>query len=593
MFRFETPQLLYGLLVLLPLFIAVVAAIKSKSRKISKLGDATLIKALIPDYSTGKHYTKALLLISCTALLIVCLANPQLGTTVKKAERKGIDVMIALDISNSMNCEDIQPSRLMRSKQAIIRLLDKLENDRIGLVVFAGDAFLQLPLTSDYGAARLFISNISTDDISAQGTSIGKAIRLCMDNFEQNSKEKQNVQNTHSEAIIIISDGEDHDEDASEAAQDAAKAGIMVNTIGMGLPQGAPIPIHSNGQIVDYKKDRDGNVIITQLNEAMLNQIALTGKGYYVGANNTSAGIETMFDKLNKLDKVLLEQRSISDYESKYQYPLLLALILLILDIFIFEKRHKVFNRQNIFGRKTKPFTRTLLLVCSFLLCGTISSHAQMIPLTHQGNKQYERKNYVQSEEYYRKALSQDSLAFRTLYNLGNAEYRQKKYEHAAQQYTKALQNPTASPLDRSKASHNLGNSYLQMQDYNKAIDAYKQALRYNSTDQDTKYNLAYAQKMLIQQQNQQNKTGDKNKKDDKSQKDQQNQNKQNQDQNKKDKQDQDKQQQQKDPGSEQSDQAAKQKKMKQNDAERMLQALENQEKNTLDKIKNENFKVT
>lgn len=602
MFRFENPQWLYGLLVFLPLLAAVILVIRRKNRRFARLGDPTLVRALMPDYSVGKQYVKYLLLLLAGICLVIAAANPQMGTTVKKAERKGVDLMVALDISNSMNCEDIQPSRLMRSKQALIRLLDKLGSDRIGLVVFAGDAFLQLPLTSDYGAAKLFISEISTDDISTQGTSIGAAIDLCLQSFESEERD-----NGHNKAIIVISDGEDHEAAALSAAQRAAKAGIPVHTIGMGLPQGGLIPVYANGRIVDYKKDRRGQTVMTKLNEDMLRQVAAEGKGSYVGANNTSAGIEKVFDEINRLDKTLLEQRNISDYESRYQWPLLAAIICLLLDLVIFTKQHRRLNRQNLFGMKNTKntpaaLTATLIIGLTALLWPT-GLYAQTVPLTHQGNRLYAQEDYPTAEEAYRKGLALDSTDTRLLYNLGNAQYKQGLYPQAAEQYAKVLQSPHLNRKERAQAAHNLGNAYMQTQAYPQAVDAYKQALRQRPDDADTKYNLAYAQKLLQQQQQQQQQQQNNNQDQQDQNQEQQGQQGQNQDQqeqNKDRQQDQqggqrpdDGQDQPQDrPDTQQGREAQEEDRRKKNEAEKILQALENQEKKTLDKVKKKEMPV-
>ncbi len=603
MFRFENPQWLYGLLVFLPLLAAVILVIRRKNRRFARLGDPKLVRALMPDYSVGKQYVKYLLLLMAGICLVVAAANPQMGTTVKKAERKGVDLMVALDISNSMNCEDIQPSRLMRSKQALIRLLDKLGSDRIGLVVFAGDAFLQLPLTSDYGAAKLFISEISTDDISTQGTSIGAAIDLCLQSFENEKRE-----NSHNKAIIVISDGEDHEAAALSAAQKAAKAGIPVHTIGMGLPQGGLIPVYANGRIVDYKKDRRGQTVMTKLNEDMLRQVAAEGKGSYVGANNTSAGIEKVFDEINRLDKTLLEQRNISDYESRYQWPLFAAIICLLLDIVIFTKQHRRLNRQHIFGMKNTrnttafPVATVLLLFGLAALLWPAGLYAQTVPLTHQGNRLYDQEDYPTAEEAYRKGLALDSTDTRLLYNLGNTQYKQGLYPQAAEQYAKVLRNPYLSKKERAHAAHNLGNAYMQTQAYPEAIDAYKQALRQRPEDADTKYNLAYAQKLLQQQQQQQQQQQNNNQDRQDQNQEQQGRQGQNQEQQEQPKDQQNQQggqrpddgqdQPQDRPDTQQGREAQENDRRKKNEAEKILQALENQEKKTLDKVKKKEMPV-
>lgn len=346
MLKIENSEILYGLLLLIPLAILLFIGLNARRKKIKKLGNQRIINLLIPSLSLGKMRLKVSLILFVLGLLIFCLANPQLGSEVQKVERKGIDLMIALDISNSMNCEDIQPSRLSRAKQSIIQLLSKMKNDRIGLVVFAGDAFMQLPLTSDYGAAKLFINSVSTNDLSVQGTAIGKALDLCIDCFDKQKSNKRN------KAILVISDGENHEDDAIRTAKNAAEENIIVCCIGMGSPEGAPIPVYAHGQLQGYKKNKNGETIITKLNEKMLDDIANSGQGYYIGANNSSARVDEVFEKLNTLDKEIFESKYISTGETKYQYILGLAFILLLLEIFIFEKKNKYINHQNLFGEK-------------------------------------------------------------------------------------------------------------------------------------------------------------------------------------------------------------------------------------------------
>ncbi|MCL2414021.1 MAG: VWA domain-containing protein [Bacteroidales bacterium] len=346
MLRFENDTLLIWLLLIPALCLVFAAFIYIKKRNLNKFAQSPLMERLAPLYSQSKYTLKFVLLMCALALLIVTMANPQIGSRVETMQRKGVDLMIALDISNSMNAEDIQPSRLERAKQAIIRLLDRLQNDRIGIVVFAGSAHVQLPLTSDFGAARMFVDIISTSDIQNQGTLIGTAIEMAVDAFgEDNSRQ-------NSRAIIVISDGECHEDNAIEAARVARQQGIAVHTIGMGLPEGAPIPRYANNRRVGYMHDRRGNLILTKLNEQMLRDIATAGGGYYVGANNISAGVETLFAKIEQLDRATFDERYFSDYQTRFQYVLAFVLLLLVLEIFVFQKRNKFFNYDTFFGTK-------------------------------------------------------------------------------------------------------------------------------------------------------------------------------------------------------------------------------------------------
>ncbi|MCL2416835.1 MAG: VWA domain-containing protein [Bacteroidales bacterium] len=346
MLRFENDTLLIWLLLIPALCLVFAAFIYIKKRNLNKFAQSPMMERLAPLYSQSKYTLKFVLLMCALALLIITMANPQIGSRVEIAQRKGVDLMIALDISNSMNAEDIQPSRLERAKQSINRLLDRLHNDRIGIVVFAGSAHIQLPLTSDFAAARMFVDMISTSDIQNQGTLIGTAIEMAVDAFGEDT-DRQN-----SRAIIVISDGECHEDNAIEAAMVARAQGIVVHTIGMGLPEGAPIPRYANNRRVGYMHDRRGNLILTRLNEQMLRDIATAGGGYYIGANNVSAGVETLFAKIEQMDRATFDERHFSDYQTRFQYVLAFVLLLLVLEIFVFQKRNRIFNHDNFFGTK-------------------------------------------------------------------------------------------------------------------------------------------------------------------------------------------------------------------------------------------------
>ena len=276
------------------------------------------------------------------AFLVIALANPQIGSKLIDGERKGIDLMIALDVSTSMLAKDIEPSRLERSKQSISRLIDQLGNDRIGIVVFAGQAYVQLPITTDYAAAKMFLSAINTNIVPVQGTAIGAAIQLSAKSFDNE---------THSRAIIIITDGENHEDDPVKEAKTAADQGINIFTVGMGLPEGAPIPDYdAYNRQTGFKKDRQGNTVVTRLNEGMLQQIAAAGNGIYVRANNTQVGLNKIFDEISKLEKTEFESKIFSDYESRFHYFIALSLLFLIMEILIFERKNKWLRKIKLFG---------------------------------------------------------------------------------------------------------------------------------------------------------------------------------------------------------------------------------------------------
>lgn len=342
MLRFENIEFLYGLL-LIPLFIILFLMVKRwKLKTLNSFGEKKLLKRLMPDISNGRPLLKFILFTLAFALLMLVMANPQMGSKIKEAKRKGIDLILALDLSSSMLAEDIQPNRLERSKQAISKLIDKLDGDRIGIVVFAGKAYLQLPITTDYSAAKMFLSTINTQMIPTQGTAIADAIELGVNSFDDND---------HSKAIIIITDGENHEGDAIKQAQIAAEKNIYVYTIGMGLPEGAPIPLYNRyNNKTGYKKDKQNNTVITRLNETMLKQIASAGNGVYVGASNSNAGLDKIFNKINQLDESEFESRIYSDFEDRFQYLLAPALLLLFIELLIPERRSRWAGKINLFN---------------------------------------------------------------------------------------------------------------------------------------------------------------------------------------------------------------------------------------------------
>lgn len=341
-FRFEHTEYLYALLLIPAFIILFIWLMYWRKIALKRFGEWRMVQRLIPTISGSRMIFKFILIMIGYALLVIGIANPQTGSKLVEGERKGIDIMIALDVSNSMLAEDIQPNRLERAKQSISKLIDKLGNDRIGIIVFAGNAYMQLPITTDYSAAKMFLETINTRIVPTQGTAIGEAIDMAIGSFDNE---------THSRAIIIITDGENHEDEPMKSANNASDQGIYVYTIGMGLPEGAPIPeFNEYNRRIGYKKDRQGSTVVTKLNESMLQQIASAGNGVYVRANNSSSGLKTVFDEINKLEKTEFESKMFSDYEDRFQYFIALSLIFIILELFIFERKSKWLSKINLFG---------------------------------------------------------------------------------------------------------------------------------------------------------------------------------------------------------------------------------------------------
>lgn len=332
---------------LIPVFIIILWLVSRWRKKSLRLfGELNVIQQLFPDVSNTKRLWKSILYILAFTFLIIGLINPQIGTKLEEVKRKGADLMICLDVSNSMKAEDLQPNRLEKSKQALSKLIDKLEGDRIGIIVFGGEAYVQLPITEDYSAAKLFLESINTDLIPTQGTDIGKAIDMAMTSFGKDEGKNK--------AIVIITDGENHDQDAITAAEAAAEKGIAIHTIGMGSAEGAPIPVYKGNVREGFKKDKDGNTVITKLNEQMLKELASAGNGIYVRATNSDAGLNNILGAIDKLEKKQFESKMYSDYEDRFQWFIAIAFFILILETLFTERKSKLYKRLNLFGNEQK-----------------------------------------------------------------------------------------------------------------------------------------------------------------------------------------------------------------------------------------------
>jgi Ca-activated chloride channel homolog len=344
MFRFGNPQYLYALIIIPVLILLFVYFRNKRKRAIREFGNPEILAPLMPGASKSRPILKFAILMLALAFLITGVARPQFGAKLQKIKRKGIELIIALDVSNSMMCEDIQPNRLEKAKRAIARLTERLSNDKIGIIVFAGKAYTQIPITTDYTSAKMFLNSINTEIVPTQGTAIGSAIELAIRSFTPDAES--------SKAIVIISDGENHEDDAVEQAKLAKESKITVHTIGMGLPQGGPIPINNPYGQKDFKRDQKGEVVVTKLDENMLQQIAAAGGGEYVRANNTEVGINNIFDEINKMEKSELESRVYSDYNDQFFYFIAVALALILIEFMIMERKNKLLRNIRLFKVK-------------------------------------------------------------------------------------------------------------------------------------------------------------------------------------------------------------------------------------------------
>lgn len=337
MFRFEDPTYLY-LLILLPFLILIrIWGVRKRKKQLAKFGDPALLKQLMPNVSMAKREVKFWLMTSAVALLIVMLARPQMGTKINQEQRQGIEVIIALDISNSMKAEDVAPSRLDKSKMLIENLVDNFTNDKIGLIVFAGDAFVQLPITSDYVSAKMFLQNITPELIAAQGTNLAEAIDLSSHSFTKQEKVGR--------AIIVITDGEDHEGGVEKVAKAAKKNGIRIFVLGVGSAKGAPIPDGNGG----YMKDKTGQEVMSALNEDMCKQIAAAGGGAYIHVDNNNIAQRQLDNEIAKLQKGDIMNVVYSEYDEQFQAVGILLLLVLIIETILLESKNPLLKRIKIF----------------------------------------------------------------------------------------------------------------------------------------------------------------------------------------------------------------------------------------------------
>ena len=333
MYRLDHIEFLYGLGAIPVLILLFVLTRIWRKNALKKFGDAEIISGMMPGVSPSKHTLRFILFLAAILFLIFGLVNPQIGSRLEEIKREGSDIIICLDVSNSMKAEDFKPNRLEKAKQAIEKLIDKLNTDRIGIIVFAGEAYVQLPITTDYAAAKLFLETVDCDAVPVQGTVISNAIELAEKSF--GSEEGKN------KAIIIISDGESHDDDAIAAAKEASEKGIVIHTIGIGSPEGVPIPMYKNKVQMGFRKDKDGNTVVTKLNESALEEISSAGNGVYIRATQGEIGLLSLQDRISKMEKKTFDAKVYTDYEDRFQIFIAIALFFLLIESILTERKSK------------------------------------------------------------------------------------------------------------------------------------------------------------------------------------------------------------------------------------------------------------
>ncbi|MDN5288571.1 MAG: hypothetical protein JWR38_4845 [Mucilaginibacter sp.] len=344
MLRFAHINILWGLLAIPVLLLLFLVVSRWKRKAVASLGEKAVVKLMMPQVSFSRPWLKFIFFLVAYASLIVGMADPQLGSKTEEVKRKGADLMILLDVSNSMLAQDLVPSRLESAKRAIAQLIDKLHDDRLGIIVFAGEAYVQLPVTTDYSAAKLFLNTINTNMVPTQGTAIGAAIDLGMKSFD--------FKNGTGKAMIIITDGENHEDDAVKAAAAAKSRDVSVNVIGVGSAEGAPIPTDPDNKGAGYRNDNDGKQVISKLNEDMGKEIAAAGNGVYVRANNTNSGLDIVMNQITKVQRKLVDSKSFKDYEDRFQFFLAITLVLLVIEFFISNRKNMRLSGLKLFEVK-------------------------------------------------------------------------------------------------------------------------------------------------------------------------------------------------------------------------------------------------
>ena len=515
MFRIEHTEYLVGLAGL-PILLALLwLLLEWKKKTTARMGDPALISLLIDSFSAVRFLVKAVLVLLAFFVIVLGAANPQKPGSMENVQRKGVDVMLVLDVSKSMLARDIKPSRLEKAKQFLLRLTDQLENDRIGLILFAGRAYLQMPLTSDHGAARMYIEDASPDAVPTQGTVFGEALSMAKMAF--NPKERKY------KSIVLVSDGEDHDPEAAKVAKDLAANGVMINTVGIGSPDGSPIEDPTTGEL---KKDAEGHTVISKLNEAELQGLANATNGQYIRLDNVDDALITMTQQLDNAEKKAMTDAEFIDYKNYFQWFLAAAFVLLLTEFFLSERRRKKAAEKIAapVGNAAAP-AMVLLLIG---LIATLSASAQNgNNLIRSGNRYYKKQQVDKSLQQYQAAVKKAPDNPAANYNLGNAQFRKNDYDAAAKSYDASVSHSSGDKEMQEKGLYNKGVAMAKQKKLQESIDSWKSALKLDAADSDARENLEKAlmqlkQQQQQQQQNQQNKKKDqqKDKKDQQDKKD-------------------------------------------------------------------------
>jgi tetratricopeptide (TPR) repeat protein len=546
--RFQYGYLLNLLWLIIPLIAVVAYYMRWQLKTEKSVFKSNIVNHILPHRNALQDRTKLCLFFMSIVFLILAIANPQIGMKGEKIKGQGLDIMLLLDVSNSMLAEDIQPNRISRSKFFITKFLDQLKHDRVGLVLFAGSSYLQVPLTIDFTSIKMSMPIIDPANFPSQGTNIGEAVTMAGNTL--------GLAESKSKAIVIITDGEDHDQEASAAIETARKNGIKVFAIGVGEEKGAPIPV-GNGE---YKKDENGNIVMTSFNRSVLENLASIGNGSFYHLGQQGDIVEDVVAELNKLEGKDFEDFDMSNFNSYFYWFALAALLLLFVEFMLPSLDYKQFLKN----------ISSIVFLILFPLSATAQTkeieaqNKKSRTLIRNGNSSYQNNNFDKAELNYRKALVIDPKSKSANYNLGNTLYSQQKFQESQEYYEKSI-DKNDDKLSRARAYHNIGNACFKSNQLEQAILAYENALKLNPSDMETKYNLAMAKKQ------QKNNGGGKN---DQKQDKKDDQKKSGGSGNPQEK-----------PKEAKSEPKPDNKSMSKEQAQRLLEALKNQEQNTQNKM--------
>ncbi|MCF0183681.1 MAG: VWA domain-containing protein, partial [Bacteroidaceae bacterium] len=425
MFRFESPLYLY-LLLLIPAFAAIhyIMAVM-RARRLSEFGDKDLMRDLMPRYSKLRNEVKFWLCMAAFAIACVLLARPQYGHKTETNTRQGIEAIICLDISRSMLAQDVTPSRLDKAKMMVSNLVDNMQDDKIGLIIFAGDAFTQLPITSDYVSAKMFLDGITPDLIKLQGTDIANALTIATRSFTPNEDT--------SKAIIIITDGENHEGGAEEMAKQAADMGINIFVLGIGSPAGAPIPVSPGSN--EFITDAAGQIVVSKLNDAMCKQIATAGQGAYIYVDNSSSAQKQLDEHISKMSKATIDSIVYSEFDEQFQTIAFILLLILFLELCVSEAKNPFLSRIRLFRRQAA-------IIVMLMMAGTASAQTEG-DLIRSGNRCYRDSDYVKAEVYYHKAIDVSPRSALAYYNLACTQLRQRNVKEAMKSFETSVKMDT------------------------------------------------------------------------------------------------------------------------------------------------------